>query len=183
MLCGAADADPPSSAIADPKPYFQRVGGGFACIESKADYELSKVEDREVCLRFGPLFSRMKRSALEGDLGTPVATQKAPDGADAFAYRLAQDSTGLMTTYVVATYAPDERATSLQLTGAPWTGDWRFCGIALGTPQEAVVARLGEPLQRKPSDQPGTVEWSYRPWSFSFEIHDGVVTSIRFGES
>ena len=167
-----------SADFSDPIPRYERAGAGFACRMSKQDFTQAETEKRDVCLHIGPLFIGMKRTDAEGLLGKPVAS--VPVGArEALAYRLQDDATGHMNTYVVFTYDTDSRADSVQLTGAPWPGAWQFTGLTLGAAQAAVTARLGSPIQTQKSDDPGAAQWSYSPWTFSFEVKDGVVSSIR----
>jgi len=89
-----------------------------------------------------------------------------------------QRANGKMTSYAVLTYAGDGRADSIQITGAPSNG-WQFCGLSLGSPQGAIASRLEPALQTETSDDPGATAWSYNPWTFSFEVKAGVVSSIR----
>jgi hypothetical protein len=167
--------------FSDPLPRYERAGNGFGCHTDKADFEKGEKEKRDVCLRIGPLFVGMTRTNAEALLGKPV--DSVPAGArQAFAYSLQTDGTGLMVTYAVLTYRDDGRADSLQLTGQSWKGDWQFCGLTLGSSEAATVTRLGSPLQTEKSDQPGTVQWNYSPWTFSFEITAGAVSSVRIAE-
>jgi hypothetical protein len=120
----------------------------------------------------------MKRSDAEALLGKPVAS--VPVGTrEAFAYHLQSDATGRMNTYVVFTYDNDGHTDSVQLTGAPWPSAWQFAGLTLGVAQTVVTERLGAPVQTQKSDDPGATQWSYGPWTFSFEVKDGAVSSIR----
>src|SRR5882724_8593004 len=81
-------------------------------------------------------------------------------------------------TYVVMTFAQDGTADSIQLTGRPWPDSWQFSGLTLGNSEDALRARLGEALETEPSDE-ATLIWAYRPWTFSFEVHDNKISSIR----
>jgi hypothetical protein len=164
--------------FSDPIPRYERAGGGFACRMSKQDFTQAETEKRDVCLHIGPLFVGMLRTDAETLLGKPVTS--VPVGTrEAFAYQLQSVSTGRMNTYVVFTYDNDGHADSVQLTGAPWPSAWQFAGLTLGVAQTAVTERLGAPMQTQKSDDPGATQWSYSPWTFSFEVKDGVVSSIR----
>jgi hypothetical protein len=176
MILPASSAD-----FADPLPRYERAGNGFGCHMDKADFQKGEKEKRDVCLRIGILFAGMARSDAEALLGKPV--ESMPSGArQAFAYSLQTDNTGLMVTYAVLTYQDDGRADSIQLTGQPWKGGWQFCGLTLGSSEAAATARLGSPLQTEKTDQPNTLQWNYSPWTFSFEVSAGAVTSIRIAE-
>jgi hypothetical protein len=106
-----------------------------------------------------------------------------PAGAhQAFAYRLQSDAAGVMNTYAVFVYGDDGRADSVQVTGVPWPGAWTFAGLTLGALQATVANRLGAPMQTQKTGDAGTVQWNYGPWTFSFEIKDGVVSSIRIAK-
>ena len=164
--------------FSDPLPRYEPAGGGFACVTRKEDFEKAEAERRDACLRIGPLFVGMPRSDAEAILGKPVVSKPAAD-RQAFAYSLQSDASGNMTTYAVLIYGADGRAESVQVTGAPWSGNWQFAGLMLGTARDAVVARLGAPKQTEKTEDPDTVQWNYSPWTFSFEIKADVVTSIR----
>jgi hypothetical protein len=167
--------------FSDPMPRYERAGAGFGCHMSKQDLAQSQAEQRDVCLHIGPLFVGMKRGDAEMLLGIPVAS--VPAGArEAFAYRLQSDTTGRMNTYAVLTYGDDGRADSVQVTGTPWPAAWTFAGVTLGTAQTAVTERLGAPMQTQKADDAGVVQWNYSPWTFSFEIKDGAVSSIRIAK-
>jgi hypothetical protein len=167
--------------FSDPLPRYERAGNGFGCHLDKADFEKGEREKRDMCLQIGPLFVGMVRSEAEALLGKPV--DSLPVGTrQAFAYSLQEDGTGLMVTYAVLTYGDDGRADSVQLTGRPWTGGWQFCGLTLGSSEASAIARLGSPLQTEKSDQPDTLQWNYSPWTFSFEVTAGAVSSIRLTE-
>lgn len=165
----------------DPLPHYVRAGGSFACVTDKADLEKGQKENRDVCLTIGPLFVGMARTDAETVLGKPVTS--VPVGArQAFAYSLQKDEAGRMVTYAVLTYGNDGRADTVQVTGKPWPGQWQFSGLSLGTSETAATARMGAPLSTQKSDQPGTVQWDYRPWTFSFEVTAGAITSIRLAQ-
>ena len=176
-LAFGAFASADAADFNDPLPRYERAGGAFGCRTSKEDFEKSQTEKRDVCLKIVLLFVSLSRSDVESVLGKPMDNVNV--GPSTFAYLLQRDSNGKLATYAVVTYATDDRADSIQITGAPWSGNWQFSGIALGAAQEAVVSRLGEPLQTGKSDDPGSMEWTYKPWTFSFEVKSGVVSSIR----
>lgn len=167
-----------AAEFSDPRPHYVPAGGGFACTMSKEEFEQGQAQKRDVCLRIGPLYVGMTRADAETILGKPVTNMPA-NGREAFAYHLQSDAAGNMITYAFAVYDDNARALSVQLTGAPWSGNWPFAGLTLGSAEEAVAARLGTPKQTRKSEDEGAVHWSYLPWTFSFEIKAGVVSSIR----
>jgi hypothetical protein len=123
----------------------------------------------------------MSRTEAEGVLGQPTA-QKSVGTETYYVYSLHADGSGQATTYAVLSYDEKALAATLQLTGGQWPGAWTFADIKLGDTDEAVIARLGEPHGKDPSEMPDTVEWDYLPWMFSFEITNHKVTSIRVAE-
>jgi hypothetical protein len=180
--CACLAAMPAEAAdFSDPLPRYERAGNGFACHTDGTDFRNGEKEERDACLRIGPLFVGMLRADAEALLGKPAATALAGK-RQAFAYPLQRETSGLMVTYAVLTYRDDGRADSVQLTGKPWKGNWQFCGLTLGSSQAAVTARLGAQLQTEKSDLPDTLQWSYSPWTFSFEVTAGIVSSIRLAE-
>jgi hypothetical protein len=101
------------------------------------------------------------------------------NGRENFVYVVHRDEAHNLMTYVVITYDPDAVTDSVQLTGQAWPSAWQFSGLTLGDSEDVLRARLGEPLQNYPSDEPGTQVWDFRPWTFSIEVHDKKITSIR----
>lgn len=75
-----------------------------------------------------------------------------------------------------------KRIAALQISGPADSTDLdniSFAGIHLGSSAEQVRKRFGEPLRLLEGSTPGGEMWSYLPWTFSFEIANGKVTSIR----
>jgi len=165
----------------DPMPHYERVGSGFACHQSADDYRAAEKAQRDACLRLGQLYVGMSRHDLEGMIGEPV-TSVFGKGRTYFDYVLQSDMDGNAVTYLLVAYTPGDMTSVLQLTGAAWPGAWRFAGLTLGDSESALQQRLGEALAYETSDEAGTIEWSYTPWTFSFEIHDRVISSIRLSE-
>jgi hypothetical protein len=170
-----------AAEVGDPLPRYERAGAGFGCHTSKEDMEKAQTEKRDVCLRIGPLYVGISRADVEAQLGKPFTS--VPAGTrTAFAYMLMKDEVTKQASYTVLTYDENGRADSVQVTGNAFlspSGAWLFSGLSLGMSQDAVIARLGPPMQTRPSDDPGAVQWNYLPWTFSFEVKDGVVSSIR----
>jgi len=168
-----------------PIPYFQRAGGAFACTTNRELLEwrqsLGDVSFDLPCMRFGPVFVGMMRDEV-ATLFVMPNLDGVTNGRDFEVFGLAIDDAGIATTYLVVTYHDSGRVGALQLTGQPWPDAWQFSGITLGSSEDAVRMQFGEPLQSSPSEEPGTVQWSYEPWLFSFEIADGRVTSVRVAD-
>jgi hypothetical protein len=76
----------------------------------------------------------------------------------------------------------NDRVMALQLTGASPYHKLNFNGVALGTAAEKVTATFGEPKSVQPGHHAGTELWSYTPWTFSFEVTAGQVTSVRVAD-
>ena len=171
------------TAPTDPLPRYERAGAGFACRMRPEDFR--KIENNAAadapCLRIGPIALYMARSDIEAMLGGPN-TSVMSNGHTYYFYGLQTGSAQAVTTYVLIEYADSGRPTSVQLTGDPWRGAWRFSGITLGDPEHSVISRLGQAKQEQPSEDAGAKLWTYSPWQFSFEVKNGVVTSIRVGQ-
>ncbi len=179
--CVAASPTMPT----DPLPHFMRAGAGFGCVMTAADHERMKERgDISVdipCQRIGPLFVEMPRARNAGKSLwlTGCKSPNIPAGAAYKVYGLKSNESGALVTYVVVTYADNNLVDTIQVTGAPWSANWKFSGIGLGDTQDALLARFGEPKQKRTSDDPGAEVWSYLPWVFSFEVKNGVVSSIK----
>jgi len=177
ILVSCAFAQP----LKDGKPKLLREGWGFACelTAEQGDFDRKNAIGADAaCGQVGPLWLGMSRAEAEGVLGKPT-TQKIVGTETYYVYSLNADGSGQMTTYAVLSYDEKERAATLQITGDQWPRAWTFADIKLGDTDEAVIARLGEPHGKAPSEVPDTVTWDYLPWTFSFEITDHKVTSIR----
>jgi hypothetical protein len=180
LVCALLAAAPAWAAEPDdPLPHYVRSGHGFPCEYTEAYAQ--QALHRDVCLQMGTLYVGMPRADVEALLGKPVTSVPVGERT-AYAYSLQTDGTGLMTSYVVMTYGDDGRAIAVQLTGLPLKGNWRFCGLTLGSSEAALTARMGEAFSTSKSDDPGAVQWSYQPWTFSFEVKAGVISSIRLAK-
>jgi hypothetical protein len=57
-----------------------------------------------------------------------------------------------------------------------------FNRVKLGDGTQVLVSIFGAAIQTKPSGEKDTDLWDYPPWPFSFEVKDGLVTSIRISD-
>jgi len=166
---------------AEPLPRYERAGNGFACHIGKPDGDKTDAmhwQADQVCMRIGPLYVGMPRNELEKILGTP-ATMIVEDGHENFAYTVNRGDSEFVATYAIVVYGDGATATSIQLTGKAFPDPWYFSGLTLGNSEDTLRARLGAPLHVEQSDEAGTVVWGYRPWTFSVEVHDKEISSIR----
>ena len=180
-LCGASAA----ADFGDPLPRYERDGNGFACRMNKADFVATTALHWDVdqpCMRIGPLYVGMPRADFEKILGSPDQDVTA-NGRENFVYVVHRNHVQEVKTFVAVTFAQDGTADSIQLTGQPWPNAWQFSGLTLGNSDDALRARLGDALKIEPSDEAGTLIWAYRPWTFSFEVHDKRISSIRAAKS
>lgn len=67
---------------------------------------------------------------------------------------------------------------SMQITGLYTLEDLSFSSIRLGDYYTMVLSRLGEPSKREKIDN-NIQLWDYAPFSFSFEIRNNLVYSIK----
>lgn len=123
----------------------------------------------------------MSRADAEKVLGNPT-TAESFGRSIFYVYSLQMDETAHMITYAIIGYDSQQRVGSIQLVGMPWSGAWTFADIKLGDPGKAVISRLGNPHGVSPSRKEGTIIWDYLPWTFSFEIRNSLVSSIRVSE-
>jgi hypothetical protein len=151
---------------------WERAGAGYACTH------VSRPPTVADCYYMGPVFIGLDSAELDALLGAPNQTHAQPSGETHRVYFLEDDADA---PYLVATVLQG-RAVAIQLTGKAAYHRLNFNGIALGTAAEKVLAMFGEPKATQPARHPGTEFWSYAPWTFSFEITDGRVTSIRVAD-
>lgn len=127
------------------------------------------------CLRMGPLAVGDEAKLIEPLLGKPVRTLAQPNDATALVFYL--DQPGRLP-YLAATVRQG-RIVALQVSGPGGAERFSFNQIGLGATTDTLLQRFGRPLQSGPSGLKDTELWSYRPWTFSFEVNGGRVTSIR----
>ena len=181
-LCAQA-GDPPAGAGLEAE--WVRQGNYFSCRTkprpkpSPDEMKLSREEIvrqiERACLRLGPFAVGDEAKLIEPILGKPARTLARPNDATALVFFLGQPGE---LPYLVVTVKQD-RIVVLQVSGSAGAERFSFNQIGLGTTSEAVIERFGRPLQSGPSGLKDTEFWSYNPWTFSFEVSGGRVTSIR----
>jgi hypothetical protein len=131
------------------------------------------------CQRMGPFVIGDDAQVLQTTLGPPHKTLPQPNGATSSVYFL---QTQGQYPYLVATVSKN-RIIALQVTGRVAAAKgYGFNGVDPGTSADALVRIFGQPFKTQPSEEQGTDLWSYGVWPFSFEVRDGLVSSIRISE-
>ena len=160
---------------------YLRAGPGFACqIEApnKLSPEQIKALSEHSCLRIGSLVVGMEAAAVKSALGQPDRQLDGPKATTVWAFLFGKTNDG---PYLLASIWQD-RLVAIQITGRLPAEKYGFNGITLGTTAESVTKQLGKPMAVGPSSIPNTDVWSYQPWTFSLEMSDGRVTSIRVAD-
>lgn len=160
---------------------FVRAGTGFAC-EIKPDQKITpeiqaKLSDL-ACLHLGTLAIGAEEKSLDARFGKPERTMDLANHATAKIYFTAPADDA---SYFVITVRR-HRVVAIQLTGTRSVEGYDFDRIALGSSTRAVLAHLGQPLVADRVPDTGAELWSYAPWTFSLEVTDGHVTSIRIAD-
>ena len=161
---------------------WRRAGDGFACeLVSRKRLDPQSIQPEimvRACLRMGPLVVGADATTLAPLLGTPARTVPQPKGATASVYFL--EGAGRHP-YLVVTVL-EGRIVALQLTGPAAAKDYSFNHIDLGASSETLIKYFGPARHLQPDSQKGMDLWSYLPWTFSFEIKDDRVFSIRIAD-
>jgi hypothetical protein len=181
FLAVATLASLPLRALAaeDPFPHFVRNEMTISCQAADGKIAASEAD----CMRIGPLHVGMRKRQVEALLDKPLQETKQ-NGITYFGYSIVMSggkelgSPRQLLTSATVTYDADGKANSIQIGGAPWPGRWSFLGLTLGDNDEAVRARLGEPIATGPGAAPGTVIWSYGP-SIAFDLAGRKIQSIH----
>lgn len=177
LACPAQAASPTTGAPAGDRvmEQYYRNGAGFACVSASADPK------SQPCNHIGALHTGRPAATLDRQLGSPAKVLVRVDGGEDRLYPFGAKG------YIAATVAKGT-IVALQATGPGPLPDWTFSGIGLGTSAADLSKRFGSPMKSEripPSGnrlwRNGAEQWSYAPWSFSFEIADGKVISIRVG--
>jgi hypothetical protein len=147
------------------------------------------------CLRLGPLqvameFGTLQKALIaldttpERSINEPRQVGATPDGGRTLMVPLATveqgGKTGLVS-YLVVIVDKANRVEALQITGRASAASERlpFSSIRLGTPQDRVIDLLGLPSAVTDVPQIKGSYWSYAPFTFSVEIVNGQVYSVR----
>lgn len=152
---------------------FHRAGAGFAC--SLPSPPPPNDSGYRPCLHLGRLAIGSEATLADTLLGPPNQSQPQPNGiiTHGYFFRPARESS-----YLVAS-ALNGRIVTLQLTGREPAPGYSFNGVGLGATSVQLQERLGPPISVVATQMAGTELWSYAPWTFSFEVTAGTVTSIR----
>jgi hypothetical protein len=178
-LAGTAEAQQKEDIGA--RGEFVRSGQAFACkvpAGQIAPENVSKLTD-QVCLHLGSLPIWADETVVEPLFGKPdrVLPQSNGSTVKVFFTRKQQGAS-----YFVIT-VQDHKIVAIQLSGKDPVAGYNFNQIQLGSSTDEVIAHLGNPLVTEPiADVPGSILWSYRPWTFSLEITADHVTSIRIAD-
>jgi len=177
-LCAQAGDPQAGRAGAGLEAEWVRRDNNFVCT-TKSTPKLSPDEIlgqlTRACLRMGPLAVGDETKLIEPMLGKPARTLARPNDTTALVFFLGQPG---RLPYLVVTVQQD-RIVALQVSGSEGAERFSFNQIGLGTTSDALLERFGRPLQSGPSGLKDTELWSYNPWTFSFEVTGGRVTSIR----
>ena len=184
-LTPAADAIAQQSRpdLVDPihRGRFVRSGAAFACkIEPSGKLSPDQAEalSEHSCMRIGALVVGMEAAALKTSMGQPSRQVEGPKGTTIWVYFFGKTNDA---PYLLAAIWQD-RLVAIQVTGRLPADKYGFNGIVLGAAAEGLTKQFGKPMRVGPSSQPNTEVWSYQPWTFSFEINGGRVTSIRVAD-
>jgi len=164
---------------------FRRQGQEFSCqvtITARSTPEDLLNGSDQPCLFFGSFEAAIAIGSfakpLLTTLGPAVAIQPDTGGSRSHFFRFGDsDNPPFFVVSVV-----EERVAALQVSGPPDTtglDNLSFAGIHLGSPADQVRKRFGAPLRTDKGSTAESEMWSYLPWTFSFEITSGKVTSIR----
>lgn len=147
---------------------FYYSGGGIACI---SDRELDNYHN---CLNFKMISIESSQADVERLLGKPYNILEHLEKTYHVYVLEDVDNTEA---YVAVNY-DNGRIASLQMTGLYTMEDLSFSSIRLGDYYTMVINRLGEPSKRERIDD--NIElWDYAPFSFSFEIRNNLVYSVK----
>jgi len=76
----------------------------------------------------------------------------------------------------------NDRIVALQISGQAPTKGFSFNRINLGDGTATLLQHFGSPMHIGPSGRKDTDLWDYKPWTFTFEIENDRVTSIRIAD-
>jgi hypothetical protein len=169
--------------LVDPihRGHYVRSGPAFACkIEpsGKLSPDQAKALSEHSCMRIGPLVVGMEAAALKASLGQPNREVEGPNSTTVWVYFFGKTNDD---PYLLASIWQD-RLVAIQVTGRLPADKYGFNGIVLGATAEGLTKQFGKPMSVGPSSEPNTELWTYQPWTFSFELNGGRVTSIRVAD-
>ena len=163
---------------------FELAGGVLTCravsLSPKITAELLAKMQTQPCLHIGDVSVGHARQTVEGMLGQPYGAPVRQEGdltVLLYLLKAADPSQGKEPFYAI-TYK-GIIASEVQLSGPASTPPVGFAGIKLGDPASTVTARVGQPARREPVPANGADLWIYDPHLISFELSNGVVSSIK----
>jgi hypothetical protein len=183
--CQSTQASPPrpqESTTPDPelRGEWRRAGQTFAC-RVDTGKRLASPDPNVLsfaCQRMGPLGVGISEASLKAVLGEPQRKLPQPNNAAAYVYFLGKPNE---LPYLAATVKAN-RVVALQISGTAPVAAYSFNQINLGDSTEKLLAQFGGSFHVRPSGLEKTDLWTYGPWPFSFEVRDGLVTSIRISD-
>ena len=129
-------------------------------------------------MRIGPLVVGMEAAAVKSALGPYSRRIDGPKSTAVWFYFLGNPNEE---PYLLASIW-QQRLVAIQVTGHKPADKFGFNDLTLGATTETVTKVFGAPKRSIPSSQPNTDVWLYHPWTFSFELSGGRLTSIRVAD-
>lgn len=148
---------------------FYFGGGGIFCVSDQAN------ETYNQCLNFGEISVNLSIEQIDQILGKPDGI--ISHGSSLFRVYLLQELEDGSIPYF-ALEIQNGQLKSIQITGYESREHLSFSSISLGDYHTFVEQKLGKPSEVGAVDDE-TVYWDYKPYSFSFEIRNDFVYSIK----
>jgi hypothetical protein len=170
------------AAVTGLRGEWRRAGPSFVCVVTPAGKLPPEAINPDVfakaCLHMGPFGIGDKAQSVESRLGPPPRTLSMPNGATAWIYFLEQSE---RPPFFIATLKSN-KIIALQVSGPATSKDFTFNHVKLGESTELLVKHFGPATRTGPSGEKDTELWSYPPWPFSFEVRNGLVSSVRISD-
>jgi len=148
---------------------FYFAGGGIFCVSDQVN------ETYHQCLNFGEISVNSSIEEIDQILGKPRDIMS--QGSSLFRVYLLQELEDGSQPYF-ALELQNGQLQSIQITGYESREHLSFSSISLGDYHTFVEQKLGKPSEIGAVDDE-TVYWDYKPFSFSFEIRNDFVYSIK----
>ena len=148
---------------------FYYGGGGIVCISDKLD------GNDNHCLNFGGFSLNSTLEEIEQILGKPY--DKMSHGGKFYNVYLLKELKNGSQPYI-AVELLNGQVKSIQITGEASIEELSFSSISLGDYYTFVEQKLGPPSDTGLVDDE-TTYWDYAPFTFSFEIKNNLVYSIK----
>lgn len=156
---------------------FRRVGDTVLCVtlgksgKPTIDPNLTDAN----CLRIGRMRLGQSAAKIRQRFGKPYKTVKH-NGATAAVYVIKSEADS--PPYWVISEKRG-KVVSIQITGESEPNGNAFSSLRLGDPEDKVRRLFGEPTSTAPVKSIGATVWFYRPLSFSIEIKDERIYSMK----